>query len=396
MENELTAQRPALADPFWLGDWCVYVSTNRLSRGGTTVKLEPRTMEVLVYLAERAGEAVTRERLEEEIWRGMVVGYDSLSNTITKLRKAFDDDPHQPQIIETIPKVGYRLIAKITDSSAATALPVDVERPGPASPKTTPLKQGLAAPRVVGAAAALVALVTIAAVVAWFGPWERQREEAMSVGREALLLRDKPSIAVLPFTNMSDDPKQEYFSDGMTDDLITDLSKISGVFVISRHSTFAYKGKSTDIRDIARKLGARYVLEGSVRKAEGWIRINAHLVDATTGRHLWAERYDGALAEVFTLQDKVTERIVAALKVELTPQEQAVAADRDTSNVAAYDIFLKGWAHLLRKTPEDAAKAVVFFKQALELDPNYSRAYAALAQTYWDNSIDPEFNTLVG
>ncbi len=395
MDHELTAQRPALAEPFWLGDWCVHISAHRLSRGDTTVKLEPRTMKVLVYLAERAGEAVTRERLEEEVWRGTVVGYDSLSNTITKLRKAFNDDSHHPQIIETIPKTGYRLIAKITDSPAEAELPVGVGRSGPVGPDTAPPKQRLAARRLIGGAAALVAFVIIVVVVAWFGPWERQRVDTVSMSREAGLL-DKPSIAVLPFTNLSDDLKQEYFSDGITDDLITELSKVSGLFIIARNSSFAYKGKSTDIRDIARELGVGYVLEGSVRKAEGRIRINAQLVDATTGRHLWAERYDSSLADVFTLQDKVTSKIVAALKVKLTPQEQATAAGRDTSNVAAYDAFLKGWALLLRKTPEDAAKAIGFFRQALELDPNYSRAYAALAQTYWDNSIDPEFNILVG
>lgn len=393
MDNEITAQRPALADPFRLGDWCVHISTHRLTKGAVSVKLEPRAMEVLVYLAARVDEAVTRERLEEDIWRGTVVSYDSLSNTITKLRKALNDDPHHPQIIETIPKVGYRLIAKVTDSPAATETPPGVEPPPAADPESAPAKGGQVLRSVVGAAVVLVAVVTIVAAVVWFKPWE-PTEPVLS--DQIFPLSDKPSIAVLPFNNLSGDPEQEYFSDGMSDDLITELSKISGLLVIARNSSFAYKGRSTDIREIARQLGVRYVLEGSVRKAEGRIRINAQVVDAATGGHLWAERYDESLADVFTLQDKVTRKIVAALKVKLTPREKAIAAARGTRNVAAYDAFLKGWAHLLQKTPEDAAKAIPFFEQAVKQDPNYSRAYAALAQIYWDYSIDEEFNYRVG
>ena len=207
---------------------------------------------------------------------------------------------------------------------------------------------------------------------------------------------DKPTIAVLPFANMSTDPEQEYFSDGITDDLITDLSKVSGLFVIARNSVFTYKGKNAKVQQIGKDLGVRYVLEGSVRRVGNNIRINAQLIDTTTGGHLWAERYDGSIVDVFKLQDRVTSTIVAALKVELTPREQAVTEDRGTNNIAAYDVFLRGWEHLLRKSPEDAVKAIALFEQALKLDPNYSRAYAALAQTYWDNSLDPKFNTLMG
>src|SRR5207245_1698105 len=140
--------------------------------------------------------------------------------------------------------------------------------------------------------------------------------------REALPLPDKPSIAVLPFTNMSGDPEQEYFSDGITEDLITDLSKLAGLFVIARNSVFTYKGKAVDVAEVSRKLGVRYLVEGSVRKAGNRVRINAQLVDATTGGHLWAERYDRELKDIFALQDEVTQKIVLALKVMLTPEEQ--------------------------------------------------------------------------
>ncbi len=196
-------------------------------------------------------------------------------------------------------------------------------------------------------------------------------------------LPDKPSIAVLPFTNMSDDPAQEYFSDGMTEDLITDLSKVSGLFVVARNSSFSYKGKSVDVRQIAAELGVRYVLEGSVRRAGDQVRINAQLIDATTGGHVWADRYDGSMEDVFGLQDRVTNKIVATLAVRLTASEEERITHRETENLGAYDSFLKGWEQYQRQRPESFPKAIVHFEKAVELDPEYSRAYAALSATYW-------------
>jgi TolB-like protein/Flp pilus assembly protein TadD len=197
-----------------------------------------------------------------------------------------------------------------------------------------------------------------------------------------LPLPDKPSIAVLPFVNMSDDPKQEYFVDGMTEDLITDLSQISGLFVIARNSVFRYKGKPVDVRKVSRELGVRYVLEGSVRKAGGQVRINAQLIDAATAGHLWAKRYDGKMDDAFALQDKIRQKIVTALAVKLTAGEKERLTKKETDNLAAYDVFLKGWGHYLRNTPEDYAKALSYFEKATELDPNYGRAYAAMALIY--------------
>jgi TolB-like protein/Flp pilus assembly protein TadD len=197
-----------------------------------------------------------------------------------------------------------------------------------------------------------------------------------------LKLPDKPSIAVLPFDNLSKDPEQEYFADGMTDDLITDLSKISGLFVIARNSTFQYKGKAVDVKKVSRELGIRYVLEGSVRRVEDKVRINAQLIDATTGGHLWAERYDGQMEDIFSLQDKITQKIVAALAVRLTPVEKENIASKGTDNIEAYDTFLRGWQHYLQGTPESFAKAIADFEKAADIDPDFSRAYAALALVY--------------
>ena len=238
------------------------------------------------------------------------------------------------------------------------------------------------------AIAAIIILIIVAGGLAgWnFYLHQAKRIEIANVDKMAFPLPDKPSIAVLPFTNMSGDPEQEYFSDGITEDLITDLSKISELFVIARNSVFTYKGKSVKISQVAEELGVRYVLEGSVRRAEDRVRINAQLIDATTGGHLWAERYDGKMENIFVLQDKITQKIVAALKVTLTAVEEKQAASRETSNPAAYDAFLKGWAHYRRKTPEDFVKAVPYLDEAVERDPNYSRAYAALAAVYWEGA----------
>src|SRR4030043_857151 len=167
--------------------------------------------------------------------------------------------------------------------------------------------------------------------------------EVASKEKMAFPLPDKPSIAVLPFVNMSEDPKQEYFSDGITDDIITDLSKISGLLVIARNSTFFYKGKAVKFKQVAEELGVRYVLEGSVRKSGDEIRINAQLIDAMTGRHLWAERYDGTMSKVFALQDQITRKIVSALEVKLSGGEKERIGQRGTDNIDAYNAALEGW-----------------------------------------------------
>jgi adenylate cyclase len=198
-----------------------------------------------------------------------------------------------------------------------------------------------------------------------------------------LPLPDKPSIAVLPFTNMSDDPKQEYFSDGITEDLITDLSKISGLFVIARNSVFTYKGKPIKIKDVGRQLGVRYVLEGSVRKADDRVRITAQLVDAKTGGHMWAERYDRDLKDIFALQDEVAQKIVSAMVVKLSGDEQKRLGHRGTDNIEAYDYLLRGEDYFYRFSRKANTQAREMFKRAIELDPNYAAAYTFLGFTQW-------------
>jgi adenylate cyclase len=233
----------------------------------------------------------------------------------------------------------------------------------------------------------LVALILVAGVAAWSFS-SRSRDTALA-------LPDKPSIAVLPFVNMSGDAGQEYFSDGMTEDLITGLSKLSGLFVIARNSVFLYKGKPVKPAQVSQELGVRYVLEGSVRKAGNRVRITAQLIDATTGYHVWAERYDRDLQNVFALQDEVTEKIVTMLAVKLTdPEKQRLARTR-TGNLEAYDLVLRGLEYDRRTTPEANAEARKLFTQAVELDPDSGEAYQALGWNYlkaWQMqwSRDPE------
>lgn len=191
-----------------------------------------------------------------------------------------------------------------------------------------------------------------------------------------------PSIAVLPFDNLSGDPQQGYFADGISEDLTTDLSRLSGLFVVSRNSSFAYRGRSVDVRTVAEELGVRYVLEGSVRRAGERIRINAQLVDGVNGGHIWAERFDGGLADVFALQDEVNRKIVAALEVSLTDQEEQRFDRVETTRPEAYDALLRGIEQYNTFTAETVVQARELFKQAIEIDPNYARAYANIALTH--------------
>ena len=200
----------------------------------------------------------------------------------------------------------------------------------------------------------------------------------------AYALPDKPSIAVLPFNNISSDPEQEYFVDGMTEDLITDLSKLSGLFVVARNSVFTYKGRAVKIRDVAEDLGVRYVLEGSVRRVGDQVRINAQLIDALSGGHLWAERYDGTLDDVLTLTDKVSNNIVEQLAVNLSIEGEIDTTPVEPNYARAYDLFLRGWGYYRSGTAADYRTAIKIFNQVLEVDPNFKRAQAALAATYWN------------
>ena len=228
------------------------------------------------------------------------------------------------------------------------------------------------------ATAALLAVFAVA--VYGYVIW--QSKDRASSAPDVQQRSEKPSIAVLPFDNMSGDPDQEYFADGITEDLTTDLSRISGLFVVARNSAFSYKGRSVDVRTVAEELGVRYVLEGSIRRANNRIRINAQLVDGSSGGHIWAERFDGTMADVFALQDDVNRKIVEALEVSLTAADEKRFNQVETIVPEAYDRLLLGIEQYNTFNREALAEARVFFGQAVALDPNYARAYANIALTH--------------
>jgi TolB-like protein/Flp pilus assembly protein TadD len=241
--------------------------------------------------------------------------------------------------------------------------------------------------RVVAAGLLLIAGTLVVARYFSRSPLSPQSSLLVTQEAPALPLPDKPSIVVLPFVNMSNDPEQEYFSDGITEDLTSDLSKISSLFVIARNSAFTYKGKAAKMQDVSREMGVRYVLEGSVRKSDNQVRITAQLIDATTGGHLWSERYDRNLKDIFALQDEIVQKIVTTLKLQLTLQEQGILVRKTTDNLEAYDFYLRGMGSISRAqrdtNKEANTQARQMYEQAIKLDPTYAEAYAGLGVTYF-------------
>ena len=270
-------------------------------------------------------------------------------------------------------------VYKVQMESDGTAPPISLESPAPSrAPERTRSRRWPLA-----ALAIIMALAVGAGVLMnrYLSPYQPSPEPAEEP--PALPLPDKPSIAVLPFTNMSGDPEQEYFSDGLTDTLITDLSKLSELFVIARHSVFTYKGQAINPSQVSRELGVRYVMEGSVQRAKNRVRINAQLIDATTGGHVWAERYDRELQGIFTLQDEITGKILLALQILLSSEEQARFQRAPTDNLEAYDTFLRALALARGATRKAHEQARQLLTQAIQQDPSYAAAYAQLGYLHW-------------
>jgi TolB-like protein/class 3 adenylate cyclase/Flp pilus assembly protein TadD len=395
----LTAYRTAITDLVqqFRGRVVDTPGDNILAEFSSVVDAVNCAVEIQREIAERNAELSYNRKMEFRI--GV-----NLGDVIDEQGRIYGDGVNIAARVESMADAGGICISGRTYDQVANKLGLEYENLGEHQVKniSTPIRvyrvlsyPGAAAHRVVQAkkvvskswrnlfiAIAAILIVGVVAAVIWNFYFRLPSLEPASVEKMAYPLPAKPSIAVLPFVNISGDPEQEYFSDGITEDLITDLSKISGLFIIARNSTFVYKGKPVKIRQVAEELGVRYVLEGSVRKASDKVRINAQLIDATTGHHLWAERYDGKLDDVFALQDKVTHKIVKALAVKLTVAEQEQALRKETYNIPAYEAYLKGSEYYRRFTPDDLAKAISYFEKAIELDPNYGRAHAAMALAY--------------
>jgi adenylate cyclase len=297
------------------------------------VDLRPKSFEVLRYLAEHAGRVVPKEEMIRAVWPDVTVTDESLTRCISEVRRAIGDDAQE--IIKTVSRRGYLFDSPDLAGGHVEAAPDTAAQPPPQPRGNRPAAQPPSS--------------------------------------------NRPSIAVLPFANMSGDPEQEYFSDGITEDIITDLSKISGLFVVARNTTFTYKGKAVNVRQVSEDLNVKFILEGSVRKAGARVRITAQLVDGRDGGHLWADRYDRDLNDIFMIQDEITRTIVDQLKVKLLPEENRAIGGTPTESVEAYAYYLRGRQFLHRRSKTFLELARRMFVRATEIDPLYARAYAGIA-----------------
>jgi len=353
-----------LMTPFLVGDWQADPSTGRILKSGEEVKLEPKVMQVLVFLAENQGKVVSRDDLESAAWAGMVVGYDAVSGSIIKLRKALGDDSRNPRYIETVSKKGYRLIAPVSTGM------VDNQDPSATKQKSPEISFGRANFLAIGAGALIV-----------FGLLLFFISRTESVNQTAKTSVEIPSVLVMPFKNLSGDSQQDYFSDGITDDLITDLSRVDSVRVIAPQSSYYFQSNPAGLDEIARQLGVLYIVEGSIRKSGNYIRINIQLTDTKKRENVWANRYETNAGDIFKIQDEITRNVMDAMYLTLSGGGMEYVTNRGTSNLDAYDAFLLGQKYIKTRTRQGYDQTIKAYRRAIEIDPDYARAYGALAVT---------------
>jgi len=399
--------------PFRIGQWRVDPALDEISREGTTVKLEPRTMCVLICLAEHEGEVVSVDQLLDRVWTGLVVTQFSVYRAIAILRRALEDDPRDPTYIASVPRRGYRLVAPIeadTKRQEAPQLPAEPPAETELPKRQAPVKDELQpAPSTTSDAGAvakhriavrygliLIALLLLAGGLWWFFSYPaRERARAAPAAHappasgpietsNVVFAPPAHSVAVLPFVNMSGDKKQEYFSDGISEDLITALSQFPGLKVIGRISSFQFRDSNEDSRSIGAKLGVAHLLEGSVRRSGDVVRVSAELISTADGSAQWSERYDRPYKDLFALQDEITRAVAGALWTKLLPGEHAAAqsARPPSGSLEAYNAFLQGVFYVSRDTEADLRKAIEFYTQATELDPRYALAWSGLSRAW--------------
>jgi TolB-like protein len=339
-------------------DFVLDSDRRELARGSEAIALGPQVFDLLLHLVQDRERVVTKDNLIDVVWGGRIVSESTLTSHINAVRKAIGDTGEEQRLVRTLARKGYRFVGEVRESDGS-------EKPDP--------------PR----------------------PPERQPEpegppdSAAHPAAPALALPERPSIAVLPFFNLSGDPTHDYFVDGVVEDIISALSRISGLFVIARNSSFTYKGRAVDVKQVGRELGVRYILEGSLRKAASRVRITGQLVDAATGANLWSERFDGKIDNIFDLQDQMTANVVGAIAPRLEHAEIERAKHKPTESLDAYDYYLRGMWKFRQVSRSAIDEALPLFYEAIQRDPEFASAYAMAAWCYslrkinrW--STDPE------
>src|SRR6202140_4733606 len=365
------------------GTYEVSLQSGEVRKAGLRIKVQQQPMKLLGILLERPGEVVTREELRARVWSDEAFGdFDQAVNiAIAKLRRAFGDSAENPRFIETLPKRGYRFIGEVsvvdtdTDTGAKRPGPGDLPatRPGDILPSAGPAPSSIAPKRRQPYRPAIIALALLL-IFSLLGLWLFRYP-----GRPSTGIR---SLAVLPLENLSGEASQNYFADGMTDELITDLAQISALRVISRTSVMVYKGARKPLPQIARELNVDAVVEGTVLRSGDQVRITAQLIDAATDKHLWSQSYEGGLRDTLALQNRVATAIADQIRIPLTPREQAALKNGKVVNPEAYESYLKGRYFWNKRTADGLKAALAYFKQAIEEDPKYAKAYSGLADTY--------------
>ena len=326
---------------FHFSDHVLDAGLRELTRGGENVAVEPQVFDLLIYLVENRDHVVTKDDLIETVWDGRIVSESTLTSRINAARKAVGDSGKDQAVIRTLARKGFRFVGDVSATAATEPrgeLP-QLEASPPAVPSAEPL---------------------------------RQHQPPL----------DRPAIAVLPFVNISGESEQEYFSEGISEDIITALSKLRWFYVVARNSAFSYKGKAVHLKQIGEELGVGYVIEGSVRKDGNHVRITAQLNDVVTGSHLWAERYDRDLADVFAVQDEITQAVVAAIEPQLYAAEDFRARRKTPDNMAAWDLVMRALSHYWRVTQQDNLVAQALLEKAIAVDPGYGQALSLLAACY--------------
>jgi TolB-like protein/cytochrome c-type biogenesis protein CcmH/NrfG len=333
---------------FRFGEFGIDIARQELRRSGKLVPIEPQVYDLLVHLVRNRHRIVSKDELIQTIWQGRIVSEAALSSRISAARRAVGDNGQSQSLIRTQHKRGFRFVGEV-DGYASTSTEAADLQPQPDAAD--------------GHAAELAPI-------------------APSSATPVLSLPDKPSIAVLPFRNMGGDPEQEYFADGLTEDIITGLSRQPWFFVIARNSTFSYKGEVIDVRDVGAQLGVRYILEGSVRKAAGKVRVTGQLIDVTLGNHLWADRYDRELTDVFELQDEITNRVIGSVGPQIIVAEAARVRAKPPQSIDAWDFVIQALPHMWRMKTEEHERALELLQRAVALDAGYAQAYALMGWIY--------------